>query len=171
MERAGLITFKGNPLTLVGPELKPGDAAPDFTAVDGDLNLVRLSDYRGQIVIISAVPSLDTPVCEAQTRRFNEEAARLGAAILTINMDLPFAQKRFCTTHGIENLKVVSDHREREFAREYGLLIKELKLLARAVLILDREGNIAYLQIVREVASQPDYEAVIAAAKGLGSIP
>lgn len=161
MERSGVITFKGNPLTLVGPQIKVGYPSPDFTVVDGDLKPVKLSDFKGQLVIISSVPSLDTPVCEMQTKRFNQEAAKLDAKVLSISMDLPFAQKRFCNANSVENVLVLSDYMDHDFAKTFGLLIKELRLLARAVLIIDKKGKVAYIQIVKEVATEPDYDAVL----------
>lgn len=160
-ERKGAVTFKGNPLTLVGPELKAGEQAPEFTVLDQAFQPVKLSSFRGQKVVISAVPSLDTPVCEIQTKRFNQEASRLSAKVLTISMDLPFAQKRFCDAHKIANVSVLSDYRDRQFANAYGLYIKELGLLARAVLIVDEQGKIAYVQVVKEVTQEPDYNAAL----------
>lgn len=169
MERKGIITFKGGPLTLLGDEVKIGDNAPDFRVVNSELKPVLLSDFKNELVIISSVPSLDTPVCELQTKRFNRESSLLKATILTISMDLPFAQKRFCSIHEIENVLVLSDYQDRDFAQKYGLLIRELKLLARAVIIIDKTGNIAYIQLVKEVTQEPDYEEVLAKAKSLTS--
>ena len=165
MERTGVITFKGGPLTLVGPEIKPGDAAPSFTVLSG-LNPVTLKDSAGQVRLISVVPSLDTPVCEQQTRRFNEEAAKLpGVKVLTISVDLPFAQSRFCSTAGIQNLQTLSDYRGHEFGKAYGVLIKELLLLARAIFVVGKDDKVKYAEIVPEVTSHPDYDAAIKAAK------
>ena len=168
-ERTGIITFKGNPFTLLGPEIKAGDAAPDFRVVDGTLAPVTLASSAGKIRIISAVPSLDTPVCDAETRRFNQEAAALPDQIvlLTVSLDLPFAQKRWCGAAGIDRVTTLSDYQERSFAAAYGLLIKELKLLARAIFIVDAANVVRYIQVVPEVTSEPDYAAVIAAAKAL----
>ena len=168
-EKTGIITFKGNPFTLLGPDIRVGDAAPDFRVVDNGLAPVTLADLAGMIKIISAVPSLDTPVCDTETRRFNQEAAALPdqVAILTISLDLPFAQKRWCGAAGIDRVRVLSDYQERSFATAYGLLMKELKLLARAVLVVDAANVVRYIQIVPEVTSEPDYAAVIAAAKAL----
>jgi len=168
-ERAGMITMRGNPLTLIGQEIKPGNPAPDFESLDNELTPVRLSSFRGKVVIISAVPSLDTPVCDMETRRFNSEAANLSEdiVILTISMDLPFAQKRWCGAAGVDKVVTLSDHREAEFGKAYGVLIKELRLLARAVFVVDAEGVVRYVQLVREVAEDPDYDAVISAAKNL----
>lgn len=163
------ITFKGNPMTLVGPELKVGDAAPDFAVVDGTLSAVNLASYQGKVKIISAVPSLDTPVCDTETRRFNQEAAGLpgDVAVLTISLDLPFAQKRWCGAAGIDKVITLSDYRDRSFGLAYGALIDELKLLARAIFVIDRGNVIRYIQFVPEVTQEPDYAAVIAAAKKL----
>jgi len=168
-ERSGIITFKGNPFTLLGPELKVGDKAPDFAVVDNGLAPVSLASHAGKIRIISSVPSLDTPVCDTETRRFNQEAAALPdkVAVLTISLDLPFAQKRWCGAAGIDRVTTLSDYQERSFASAYGMLIKELKLLARAVFVIDAQDTIRYMQIVPEVTSEPDYAAVIAAAKSL----
>jgi len=164
-ERIGIITMKGNALTLVGSALKVGDPAPDFEVLDNNLSPVKLSSFSGKILIISAVPSLDTSVCDMETRRFNEEAGRLGedVRILTISMDLPFAQKRWCGNAGVDRVITLSDHRQASFGTSYGILIKELRLLARAVFILDRESRITYIQIVKEVSHEPDYNAVFEA--------
>jgi len=168
-ERAGAVTFQGSPLTLMGQELKAGDAAPDFTVLGNDLAEVKLSDFAPKVRILSVVPSLDTPVCDAQTRRFNAEAAALGddVAILTISMDLPFAQKRWCAAAGIEAVKTLSDHREAAFGSAYGVLIKELRLLARAIFVVDRGGIIRHKEVVPEITSEVDYGAALAAAKAL----
>lgn len=166
-ERAGMITMKGNPLTLIGDELKVGDLSPDVEMLDNDLSSVKLSSFRGKVCVISSVPSLDTPVCDMETRRFNEEAGKLGAdvAILTISMDLPFAQKRWCGAAGVDKLTTLSDHRDAAFGEAYGVLIKELRLLARAVFVVDREGSIQYIQLVKELTEEPDYEPVLDAVK------
>ncbi len=168
-ERTGLITFKGNPFTLLGSELKVGDKAPEFSVVDNSLAQTTLASYRGKIKVISAVPSLDTPVCDTETRRFNQEAAALpeNVVVLTISLDLPFAQKRWCGAAGIDRVTTLSDYQERSFAAAYGVLIKELKLLARAVFIIDADDTIRYIQIVPEVTTEPDYTAVIGAVKSL----
>jgi thiol peroxidase len=169
-ERTGIVTFKGNPFTLLGPALKAGDKAPDFRVVDTALTQVTLADFRGKVKIISAVPSLDTPVCDMETRRFNQEAAQLpdNMVILTISMDLPFAQSRWCGAAGIDRVKTLSDYREKSFALAYGVLIKELQLLTRSIFIVDSADIIRYIQIVGEITAEPDYAAVLAAAKGLG---
>lgn len=168
-ERTDMVTMKGNPLTLVGNEVKVGEAAPDFEALDTELSPVRFSSFRGKACILSSVPSLDTPVCDTETRKFNEEAEKLGdnVAVLTISMDLPFAQKRWCAAAGIENVQTLSDHRDASFGTAYGVLIKELRLLARAVFVIDPEGTVKYTQLVREVTSEPDYEAVLNAVRKL----
>ncbi|MBC7963599.1 MAG: thiol peroxidase [Steroidobacteraceae bacterium] len=168
-EKSGIITFKGNPMTLLGPGLKVGDVAPDFTVVDNSLAPTTLASYAGKVKIISAVPSLDTPVCDTETRRFNQEAASLpgDAVVLTISLDLPFAQKRWCGASGIDKVVTLSDYRERSFGLGYGVLIKELLLLTRAVFVLDAGNTIRYIQIVPEVTAEPDYAAAIAAAKAL----
>ena len=168
-ERKGLITFMGNPLTLVGNEVKVGDTAPDFVVLDNNLSPFKLSSFRGKICIFSSVPSLDTPVCDTETRKFNQEAGRLGKdiTILTISMDLPFAQKRWCAAAGVSHVQTLSDHRDASFGNAYGVLIKELRLLARAVFLVDRKGAIQYIQLVKEIASEPDYEAVFNALKKL----
>jgi len=170
-ERPGLVTMRGNPVVLLGNEIKVGDKAPDFVVVANDLKPVSLSDYGGKICIISSVPSLDTPICEASTKRFNEEAARLGpdVAILTISMDLPFAQKRWCAAEGIDRVQLVSDYQDRSFGKNYGLLIDELKLLARAVYVVDANDNVVYREIVPEVTSHPNYDAALDAARSAAS--
>ena len=166
-ERTGVITFKGNPLTLIGPELKAGDKAPDFQVLAGDLSAVTLANSAGKTRLISVVPSLDTPVCDQQTRKFNEEAANLPGdiEILTISVDLPFAQKRFCATAGISKIKTLSDHKDVSFGQNWGVLIKELRLLTRAVFIVDAQGKIQYAEIVKEVTNHPNYQAALDALK------
>lgn len=166
-ERTGVTCFKGNPVTLLGPELKVGDPAPDFQVVDNDLKPVSLADFKGKTKIICAVPSLDTPVCETEVRRFNQEAAQLpdSIVVLTISLDLPFAQKRWCGGAGIERVTTLSDYQERSFAQAYGVLIKELKLLSRSVFVIDGDDKISYIQHVAEITEEPDYAAVLAVAK------
>ncbi len=168
-ERAGIITFKGNPMTLLGPDIKVGDTAPDFKVVDNGLQPVTLADLKGKAALISVVPSLDTPVCDTMTRKFNEEAAKLpaGMAVFTVSLDLPFAQKRWCGNAGIDRVKTLSDYQDRAFGLNWGLLIKELKLLARAVYVVDKAGKVVYREIVKEVTAEPDYAAALAAAKKL----
>ena len=170
MERAGATTMRGNPLTLIGPELKAGDSAPDFNVVDGSLKSVTLKDTGNQVRIISVVPSLDTPVCDAQTKRFNEEAAKLpDVDILTVSMDLPFAQKRWCGAFGVDNVKMLSDHVSGSFGSNYGTLIKELRIESRALFVLDKNNNIRHVEYVKEVADHPNYEAALAAARSAGA--
>ena len=168
-ERNGVITFQGNPLTLLGAELKVGDPAPDVTVLANDLSPVQLSKYKGKVCVISVVPSLDTPVCDMQTRRFNEEAVNLddNVAILTMSVDLPFAQARWCGAAGVDKVVTLSDHRDAAFGEAFGLLIKELRLLARAVLVVDPDGIIQYMQLVNEVTEEPDYKAALEAVKKL----
>ena len=165
-ERKGILTLKGEPVTLLGQEVRAGDTAPGFTVLDGDLSPVEFSSFRGKPCIISSVVSLDTSVCDVQTRRFNEEVAKLSAdlEVLTISMDLPFAQKRWCGAAGVDRVRTLSDYRDASFGEAYGVLIKELRLLARAVFLVDREGIVQHAQVVREVTDEPDYEAVLAAA-------
>jgi thiol peroxidase len=155
-------------LTLVGPELKPGDPAPDFEVVDNSLNPVNLAATGNAVRIFSVVPSLDTPVCDAQTKRFNDEAGKLpGVEVYTISMDLPFAQKRWCGAFGVDRVKMLSDHRHASFGQAYGTLIKELRIESRAIFVLDKDNVIRYVEYVKEVADFPDYEAALNAAKAL----
>lgn len=169
MERPGIVTRKGNPITLLGPELKVGEAAPDFEVIDNNLIAVRFSSFRGKICLIASVPSLDTPVCDIETRRFNTEAGRLSPdiQIMTISMDLPFAQKRWCGAAGVDKVITLSDHKDASFGMAYGVLIKELRLLARAVFVVDRQGIIRHIQIVKEQTEEPDYEKVLGIVKEL----
>lgn len=167
-ERPGGATFKGNPLTLVGPELKAGDKAPDFAVVDKTMSNVDLSKTAGAVRIFSVVPSLDTPVCDMQTKRFNEEAARLpGIRMYTISMDLPFAQARWCGAFGVDNVAMLSDHRDGSFGTSYGTLIKEWRIESRAIFVIDKDDTIQHAEYVREVADHPDYEAALAKAREL----
>jgi len=168
-ERKGLVTIKGKPLTLIGNEIKVGDKAPDFTCLDNDLNPVSLSAFKGKVCVLAAVPSLDTPVCDIETRRFNSEADKLGkdVVILTISVDLPFAQKRWCGSAGVEKIVTLSDHKDTGFGLAYGVLIKELRLLARAIFVVDRAGMVQYIQLVPELASEPDYQAALTAVEKL----
>ncbi|MDP2157290.1 MAG: thiol peroxidase [Nitrospirota bacterium] len=167
MERSGVITFQGNPLTLLGPALKPGDKAPAFSLLDAEMKPFELKDLSGKIKLISVTPSLDTPVCDLQLRRFNTEAAGLPGDVMVLNvsMDLPFAIARFCTSAGIDRAKALSDYRDAAFGLAYGVLIKELRLLARAIFILDRSDLLRYIEIVPEITNQPDYEKAVTAAK------
>lgn len=158
--------MRGNPLTLVGPELKAGDKAPEFSTIDSNLKPVNLGDTGHKTRIFSVVPSLDTPVCDAQTKRFNEEAAKLdNVDIYTVSMDLPFAQKRFCNSFALDNVKMLSDHKDGSFGTAYGTLIKELRILSRAIFVVGPDDKLKYVEYVPEVASHPDYEAALAAAK------
>lgn len=166
-ERKDVITIFGKPLTMVGEPVSVGQKAPDFTVLDGDLNPKSLDHFLGKVLIVTAVPSLDTPVCDMETRRFNAEAAGLGAdvRILAISMDLPFAQKRWCAGAGIDQVVALSDHRDANFGLNWGVLIKELRLLARSVFVVGRDGIVKYVEIVPEVTHEPNYEAVLAAAR------
>jgi thiol peroxidase len=160
------VTFKGNPVTLVGSEVKVGDKAPNFSVLANDLSAVTLNDTKGQVRLISAVPSLDTGVCDTETRRFNEEANSLGGVkILTMSCDLPFAQKRWCAAAGVENVQTLSDHRDLSFGEAYGVVIQELRLLARAVFVVDSNDTVTYVEYVSEATNHPNYEAVLEAAK------
>lgn len=168
-ERRGLVTFKGGPMTLLGPEVKVGDKAPDFKVADNSLQPATLDSFRGKIKIISSVPSLDTPVCDMETRRFNEEAGKMpdNVAVLTVSMDLPFAQKRWCAAAGVDKVKTLSDYQGRSFGLAYGVLIKELQLLARVVFIVDDQDIIRYIERVPEMTREPDYDRVLGAVKAL----
>ncbi len=169
MERSGVVTMKGGPVTLTGPEIKAGEKAPNFTAVANDLSESGLSAFEGKVRVILAVPSLDTPVCDMETRRFNEEAAKLGddVKVLVLSTDLPFAQKRWCGAAGVENVVTLSDHRNVSFGESYGVLIKGLRLLARAVFVVDKDGTVRYVDLVKEITEEPDYEAAL---KAVGDI-
>jgi len=170
MERAGATTLKGNPLTLVGPELKPGDKAPDFKTVDNGLKPVTLADTGTNVRIFSVVPSLDTPVCDAQTKRFNEEASKLpGVEIYTVSMDLPFAQKRWCGAFGVDKVKMLSDHMDGSFGSGWGTLIKELRIESRAIFVVNKDNSIRYVEYVKEVADFPNYDAALDAARAAGA--
>lgn len=160
------ITFHQEPVTILGNEVRAGDKAQDFTVLSNDLNEVTLEDYKGKVKLISVVPSLDTGVCSEQTRRFNEEADKLNNVhVLTISMDLPFAQKRWCAAEGIEKVSTLSDHRNADFGEKYGVLIKELRLLTRAIFVVDSNNQVTYVEYVDEVTSHPDYQAALEAVK------
>jgi thiol peroxidase len=166
MERPAATTLKGNPLTLIGPELKAGDDAPDFNLVDKGLKPVTLQDTGNHVRIFSVVPSLDTPVCDAQTKKFNEAAAQLpDVDIFTVSMDLPFAQSRWCGAFGVDRVKMLSDHRDGSFGSHYGTLIKELRIESRAIFVVDQKNRIRHAEYVKEVADYPNYEAALAAAR------
>ncbi len=168
-ERTGLVTMRANPVTLAGHALKVGDIAPDFEVTGNDMKPVKFSSFSGKVCVISSVPSLDTPVCDMETRRFNKEAAGLGpdVVILTISMDLPFAQKRWCGAAGVDKVITLSDYKTAGFGMSYGVLMKEPKLLARAIFVTDKKGAIQYIQIVKEIAEEPDYSGVLNAVKNL----
>ncbi len=173
MARHGAVTFKGNPLTLVGEEVKVGSPAPDFDLVayqDGGMQHIRKADLLGKPAIISVVPSLDTPVCQVQTKTFNQRLGALGDKVqaVTVSLDLPFAMNRFCGAESITALKTGSDYMDRSFGKAWGVLIDELKILARAVFVLDAQGVVRYAQVVKEVAEEPDYDAALAAVEKLG---
>jgi len=161
MERSGAVTMKGNPMTLVGAEVKVGDKAPEFTVLNQALQPVTLADYADKTVVISVTPSLDTPVCDFQLRKFNADLAGKDAAVLNISMDLPFAIKRFCALAEIENAVGLSDHRDASFGEAFGVLIKELRLLARAVFVV-KDGVVTYAEVVPEATDAPDYEKLLA---------
>jgi thioredoxin-dependent peroxiredoxin len=165
-ERKGVITFKGGPLTLLGPEIKVGDTAPTFKLLNNGLAEVGLDQYKGKTLILSVAPSLDTQVCAIQTRRFNKEIATLpaGVEVLTITADLPFAQGRFCGAEGI-TMTTLSDHRDMSFGDAYGTHIKELRLEARSIFVVGKDGKVKHVEIVKEVTDQPDYDKALAVAK------
>jgi thioredoxin-dependent peroxiredoxin len=169
MSRSGAVTFKGAPLTLAGNEVKVGQAAPDFKLhyFEGGLKELKLADMKGKPTILSVVPSLDTPVCQMQTKKFNESLGGLGDKInaLTVSLDLPFAQNRFCGAENIKNIRAASDYQDRNFGNSYGTLIEELKILSRAIFVLDKDGKVTYAEYVPEVASEPNYDAALDAVK------
>jgi thiol peroxidase len=169
MERTGVITMQGNPLTLLGSPVKEGDKAPDFTVLDASLKAIGLADYKGKVKVISVTPSLDTPVCDVQIHWFEKDASSLSpdVEILNISVDLPFAIKRFCASGKIERVTALSDHRSVSFGEAYGVLIKELRLLARSIFIIDKNDVIRHVQIVSEQTNEPDYDAAIKALKPL----
>ena len=165
-KRTDVVTMHGNPITLVGTEIKVGDKAPDFTVLDSGLAPVKLSDAKGKKVIISVAPSIDTSVCAAQTRKFNEEAANVeGVEIYCISNDLPFALGRFCSAEGIDAVKVLSDHKDLSFGNQYGYVIDELRLLTRGIVVVDENGLVTHVEYVPEATDHPNYEAAIAAVK------
>ena len=173
MSRPNAVTFKGTPLTLAGNALKVGQPAPDFTIhyFEGGLKTITPADLKGKATILSVVPSLDTPVCQTQTKKFNEQLSALGDKInaVTISLDLPFAMNRFCGAESIKNMRCGSDYQDRSFGKSYGMLIEELKLLARGVIILDKDGKVVYAETVKEVASEPNYDAALAALKSVAA--
>lgn len=165
------VTFQGNPLTLTADQPAVGQAAPDFEVLDNELSGVKLSSFRGKVCVICSVPSLDTPVCDTEVRKFNEQATSLGddVAVLVISMDLPFAQSRWCGAAGVKNVQTLSDHNKADFGNTYGLLIKELRLLARTVFVVDKEGIIRYKEVVEELTNEPDYEAALNVVRETGT--
>jgi thiol peroxidase len=171
-ERRGIIAMKRNPLTLIGADVKVGDKAPDFTVLNGELLDVKLSDFSGKTKVISVTPSLDTPVCDLQARRFNHEAALLphDVVVLNISMDLPFAISRFCTVAEIDRVKALSDHRDASFGTAYGVLIKELRLLARSIFIIDKNNVVRYKEIVPEQSNHPDYDKALEALEKISGM-
>lgn len=160
------VTFQGNPLTLKGTKVKVGDMAPDFTVVDNDLNPLNLSDTKGKRVFLT-VPSLDTPVCDMEVRKFNQEATKLdeNVTIYTVSMDLPFAQGRWCGGAGIDRVKAVSDYKDREFGNNYGVYINELGLLSRAVFVVDENNKVVYVEYLEEITNEPNYEKALESIK------
>jgi thioredoxin-dependent peroxiredoxin len=168
-DRKDLVTMKGNPVVLTGEPVKVGDKMPECKLVANDLSEKTLSSYTGKLCILSSVPSLDTPVCDMETRRFNKEAGNMGpdVVILTISMDLPFAQKRWCGASGVTRVETLSDYRYASFGKSFGVLIQGLNLLARAVFVVDRRGVIRYIQIVPEIASEPNYDEILKEIKKL----
>jgi len=172
MEHKGVVTFKGKGMTLVGQAVKAGDKAPEFTSLDNNLNEVTLKDFKGKVKLISVTPSLDTPVCDAQARRFNSEAAKLpdSCVVVNVSMDLPFAISRFCATAGVEKVKTLSDHRDASFGIAYGVLVKELRLLARSVFVIDAEDKVRYVEVIPEITNHPDYEKALDEARKLLAI-
>lgn len=169
-ETKGKVTFKGNPITLLGDEVKVGDVAKDFSLINDSLESVKLSDFKGKVVVIAVFPSIDTGVCQLQTTKFNQKIGKLSSdqvQLLTVSVDLPFALKRYCGANGIDNALTLSDHRELEFGLKYGFLIKELKLLSRGTVIVDKEGIVRYVEYLGEVANEPDYEKALAVVNDL----
>ena len=160
------ITFKNDPITLSGQQVKEGDIAPDFTVLDNSLNQITLEDYKGK-KLISVVPSIDTGVCDQQTRKFNEEASQEDGVVLTISVDLPFAQKRWCASNGLENVVTLSDHRDLSFGENFGVVMEELRLLARSVFVLDESNKIVYKEIVSEGTNFPDFDAALEAYRNI----
>lgn len=161
------ITFKNNPVTLSGQQVNEGDVAPNFTVLDNDLNQKSLDDYANKKKLISVVPSIDTGVCDQQTRKFNEEASQEDGVVLTISVDLPFAQKRWCASNGLDNVVTLSDHRDLSFGENFGVVMEGMRLLARSVFVLDQDNKVVYKEIVSEGTNFPDFEKVLEAYKNL----
>ncbi|MWP48219.1 MULTISPECIES: thiol peroxidase [unclassified Gilliamella] len=167
-KRVNEVTMRGNPITLLGQKINVGDLAPDFTVQDLEMKPIRLSDFSGKVRIINSVPSIDTSVCSAQVHHFNVEAAKLkDTVIFSISVDLPFALNRYCAAEGIDAVKVTSDHKDLDFGLKYGVVIEQLRLLTRAVFVIDKNGKIAYVEYVKETSLEPDYDKALAAAKVL----
>jgi len=169
MERVGVVTLKGAPLTLLGAELKVGDIAQDFTVLDQNLKPKKFSDFKNKIKLIASVPSLDTPICDLEIKRFNDEATSLSKdlVILFISMDLPFAQKRFCKQYEIKKVQTLSDYKDADFGPKYGVLIKELRLLSRAIFLIDKENVVRYVEYIKEISHHPNYESALEAIKNI----
>lgn len=167
MERENTVTIEGAPVILLGEEIKAGQKAPAFTVLDPDLKETGLDAFKGKIKLIASVPSLDTPICDLQIKRFNDEAAKISrdVAIIFISMDLPFAQKRFCQAYSIKKVKTYSDHKDAAFGLNYGVLIKELRLLSRAIFVIGKDDRVSYVEYVKELTSHPDYDAALNALK------
>ena len=168
-KRTGVVTFAGNPIALLGKEVKVGDKAPAFTLLDNGLGEKTLTDYAGTVKVISVVPSLDTGVCDAQTRWFNQNVSKLGdnVVVLTVSVDLPFAQKRWCGAAGIDQVETLSDHRDLSFGENYGFILEGLRLLSRGIVIIDKDDVVRYVEYVPEVTSAVNFEAAEAATKAL----
>ena len=168
-ERTGVVTFKGKPITLIGPEMKAGEKAPDVELTDNNMGSAKLSSYKGNVLVIASVPSLDTPVCDLETKRFNDAAKELGDSvkIVTVSMDLPFAQARWCVAAHAKNVNTLSDYKNKDFGKAYGTLIKELQLLSRAVFVVDANGTIKYVQYVKEITEQPNFDEILSQIKTL----
>ena len=168
-KRTGVVTFAGNPIALLGKEVKVGDKAPAFTLLDNGLGEKTLADYAGKVKVISVVPSLDTGVCDAQTRWFNQNVSKLGdnVVVLTVSVDLPFAQKRWCGAAGIDQLETLSDHRDLSFGENYGFILEGLRLLSRGIVVIDKDDVVRYVEYVPEVTSAVNFDAAEAATKAL----
>lgn len=165
-KRQGIVTFAGKPVTLVGKEIQVGDKAPDFTALTTDLTPFSLSDLTGKVVVISVVPSIDTSVCDMQTRWFNEDAAKIdGLVVVSVSVDLPFALKKYCAAKDISTVKTVSDHKDLDFGLKYGFVIEELRLLSRGAVVVDRDGIVRYVEYVPVISDQPQYDKIMDAVK------
>lgn len=162
-----VVTFKNNPVTLLGQQVNEGDTAPNFTVLDNGLNQVTLDNYKGKKKLISVVPSIDTGVCDQQTRKFNEEASQEDGVVLTISVDLPFAQKRWCASNGLDNVITLSDHKDLSFGKNFGVVMEELRLLARSVFVLNENNKVVYKEIVSEGTNFPDFDAALEAYRNI----